>query len=699
MKLFGHGKKMKKGGKSHGRVVSGETPPLIESKYRNFLEVLHEGIWVIDKDAYTTFVNPRMAEIFGYPVNEMVGKHLFSFMDKKSIATCKRLLGRRQRGIRERHEFEFIRKGGGRIHALLATSPITNDKGNYIGAIASVQDITEQKMADETLRVKDAAIASSINAIAMADIKGNLTYVNPSFLKMWGYGNDKDVLGKPVVKFWETEKCALEVVKALRRRGLWTGELAAKKKDGSTFYVQLLANAVKDEGGKPICTMASFADITERKKAEEVLRESEEKYRFIVDNSKEAVFIISRTGKVLFINNCMLGISGYSENEVVGKSITRFLTGDSVKKALFALTQEFLGRPQPEIIVGVKTKSGGIRYLEVSRGSTPVHEKGKQIGILVSAMDVTERKKAETELKDSEERWTSLTGNTNDIIMMVDNKGVIRYINKTIPPYTQEGTIGKSLYEYTQAEQHDIMRKSLKKVFKRGEPDSYEISSKIPKIGIVWFNTKMVPVKRDGSVDSVIMVSTDITERKKAEEAIRESEERFKMIFEYAPDAYYLNDLRGNFIDGNIAAEKLTGYKRDELVGKSFLKLKLLPADQIPRAAALLVRNAIGHATGPDEFKLLRRDGTEVPVEIRTYPVEIAGKKTVLGIAHDITNRKRLEEESNRRSEDLAKSKEELERKVEEFERLNRLAVGRELKMIELKKRIEELEKDEKQNP
>jgi hypothetical protein len=79
--------------------------------------------------------------------------------------------------------------------------------------------------------------------------------------------------------------------------------------------------------------------------------------------------------------------------------------------------------------------------------------------------------------------------------------------------------------------------------------------------------------------------------------------------------------------------------------------------------------------------------------------VEIAGKKTVLGIAHDITNRKRLEEESNRRSEDLAKSKEELERKVEEFERLNRLAVGRELKMIELKKRIEELEKDEKQNP
>jgi PAS domain S-box-containing protein len=195
-----------------------------------------------------------------------------------------------------------------------------------------------------------------------------------------------------------------------------------------------------------------------------------------------------------------------------------------------------------------------------------------------------------------------------------------------------------------------------------------------------------------GNPKGAMGILRDITERKQAEESLKTSEERFRIIFEYAPDAYYLNDLRGDFIDGNIAAEKLTGYKRDELVGKSFLKLKLLPAGQIPRAASLLARNAIGHSTGPDEFKLLRRGGTEVPVEIRTYPVEIEGKKIVLGIAHDITARKRLEEESNRRSEDLAKSNEELKRKAEEFERLNRLTVGRELKMIELKKRIAELE-------
>jgi PAS domain S-box-containing protein len=109
----------------------------------------------------------------------------------------------------------------------------------------------------------------------------------------------------------------------------------------------------------------------------------------------------------------------------------------------------------------------------------------------------------------------------------------------------------------------------------------------------------------------------EITERKRAEEALRESEERLKILFEFAPDAYYLNDLEGRFIDGNKAAEELAGYQKEELIGKSLLEEKLLSSDQVPKAAALLARNALGQATGPDEFTLNRRDGTCVTVEIR----------------------------------------------------------------------------------
>jgi len=123
-----------------------------EEKYRRLIESIHDGIWVIDQDAFTTFVNPRMAEMLGYITEEMLGKHLFSFMDKQGMAIATLHLKRRQRGVTEQHEFEFLRKDGSRIYAILDTSPVIDEDGNYTGAIAGVQDITERKLAEEKIR-------------------------------------------------------------------------------------------------------------------------------------------------------------------------------------------------------------------------------------------------------------------------------------------------------------------------------------------------------------------------------------------------------------------------------------------------------------------------------------------------------------------------------------------------------------------
>jgi PAS domain S-box-containing protein len=105
--------------------------------------------------------------------------------------------------------------------------------------------------------------------------------------------------------------------------------------------------------------------------------------------------------------------------------------------------------------------------------------------------------------------------------MIVDSEGIIQYINRTIPPYTPEGTIGKTVYEYVPREQHDTMRSSLKKTFETGVPLSYVVSSNIPKIGTIWFETKIVPVKDDEKTVSVILTSTDITELRNAEESLK----------------------------------------------------------------------------------------------------------------------------------------------------------------------------------
>jgi len=122
-------------------------------------------------------------------------------------------------------------------------------------------------------------------------------------------------------------------------------------------------------------------------------------------------------------------------------------------------------------------------------------------------------------------------------------------------------------------------------------------------------------------------------------------EEGLKAIFEYAPDAYFLYNLSGRFVDGNLMAEKLSGYQREELTGRSFMNLKILSSIDIMKAAKHLFRNIMGKATGPDSFTFIRKDKSEIEIEVRTYPVKIEGKKLVLGIARDVSERNRIQQQ------------------------------------------------------
>jgi PAS domain S-box-containing protein len=126
---------------------------------------------------------------------------------------------------------------------------------------------------------------------------------------------------------------------------------------------------------------------------------------------------------------------------------------------------------------------------------------------------------------------------------------------------------------------------------------------------------------------------------------MQDSDNKFQLLFEYAPDAYYLSDLKGTFIDGNQKAENLVGYQREELIGKNFLRLNLLPASYIPKAVQALAKNVGGLATGPDEFVLKHKDGRQVTVEISTTPIKFKGQTLVLGIARDVTERQQIEQE------------------------------------------------------
>ena len=164
-------------------------------------------------------------------------------------------------------------------------------------------------------------------------------------------------------------------------------------------------------------------------------------------------------------------------------------------------------------------------------------------------------------------------------------------------------------------------------------PYQIDILSKEKKTFQFEVNATRIEYK---NVPAEIVVFRDLTERNRLLEFT-------SLLFEFAPDPYYLSDLRGNFLDGNKAAQEMVGYDKKELIGKSFLDLKILQKRQIPKAAKLLALNRLGKRTGPDEFVLNRKDGTQSSVEISTFPLKIREQTVVLGIARDVTERNRAE--------------------------------------------------------
>ncbi|MDZ7698917.1 MAG: PAS domain S-box protein [Deltaproteobacteria bacterium] len=274
-----------------------------------------------------------------------------------------------------------------------------------------------------------------------------------------------------------------------------------------------------------------------------------------------------------------------------------------------------------------------------------VYRKDVDAGMILLAIeDITDRKRQEALLTESEERYRRLFETANDgIVLLEKGEGKITHANPAAEKmlgYTTKDSLGNKL-------------KDIGVLLDLG--DFQTTMQILNKNGIIKYDDVPVKTKAGQHIDTDIYLVDraklvqcnirDITEHKRAEqEALRESEELFRSYLEYAPDGVYAADLEGNFLYGNLKCEEIIGYGREELIGRNFLELNILPEKSLNKAAQLLQANMEGKSTGPDEIELVSKEGRHIPVEISTSVVHNKGQRIVLAFVRDITERKQAEE-------------------------------------------------------
>lgn len=376
--------------------------------------------------------------------------------------------------------------------------------------------------------------------------------------------------------------------------------------------------------------------------------ESKEAYEFLLDHSNEMILVLNKRGRIVFANKSALTTFGYPKEEITGKSITQFLTKNSIKKALFALAQEFLGHPQPELEVQAQTKSGEIRYLRVAEGSAPIRDDGRLIGVMISASDITEQRKARMELEESEKRFRDLWENAPIAYHTADLEGKITDVNQTeaaMLGYDKEELVGKSVFELIlpdhREEAEDRFRKKIMGQSVSRPDDRIYVKKDGSKIYVAANDT----LERDEEGKTIGLRSTlvDITKLSESEEALKKSEEHFKDLVERSGIAILIDDKEGNLKYFNDRYAEILGYSVEEM------KRQTIWSTVHPDEAQKLSEYHRGRLEGKNvpsryELKAQKKDGSiiylELDVAVLKEKEQLIGTRTYMW---DITERKQSE--------------------------------------------------------
>jgi PAS domain S-box-containing protein len=542
----------------------------------------------------------------------------------------------------------------GRIYPVDVTANYLEFNGKEY-SFSFARDITEHKRAEQQTRLQTAALEAAANGIVITDPKSKILWANPAFTSLTGYGAGEVAGQTPRVlksgihdesfyqKLWQT----------ITAGEVWQGELVNRRKDGTLYTEEMTITPVSDCRGEITHFVAIKQDVTERKRVEEEVRESNERVRLLLDSIPEAVYGIDMQGNCTFCNPSCLRILGYQENvELIGKNM----------HALMHHTRQD-GTPYPveECHIYEAYRRGQGTHIDneviwrhdgssfpAEYWSLPIYRNGNVIGTVVTFVDITERKRAEAALQESEERYRLLFS------QMLVGFALLEVIcdEQGTPVDHRYVDVNSAFEKHTGLARDIVVGRTLREALPGLEPFWIETYGKVATTGdSVHFESYAQPIQRWFEVTAfrlrpgrVAVTFADITQRRRAEAEIQTSEARYRELVENASDIVYTTDLETRLTSLNRVGQQTLGYSEAEATKLTLWQVVAPKYHEVVEQGR--ARLSVGERDITLEVGVIAKDGRPMELQVKPRLIYKDGKPVgVQGIGRDITGRDAAEME------------------------------------------------------
>ncbi len=528
----------------------------------------------------------------------------------------------------------------------------TVDDANFLQAIAhTMATVIEYDLADRELRKLSRAVEQSPASVIVTDTAGNIEYVNPKFTAVTGYAPEEVIGRNPrILNSGHTPPEEYRELWASIASGReWRGELRNKKKNGELFWESALISPIRNAAGQITNFLAVKEDITAHKLSMDALRESEERYRDIVENVGDLIQSVEPDGRYQFVNNAWKEVLGYDAEDLETLTFADVVHEDHLPRCQEIFEGLKHGESFENMEVVFKAKDGRAVVVEGHLGS--VLENGEMIRSRAIFRDITARKAAEQALRESEAYKGIMLETALDSIITMDEEGKIVEFNRAAEQtfgYRGEAVRGREIADLiVPPDLREKHRQSLRRYVTtgRGSIIGKRVELRAMRAGGGEFPIELaITFSEAGGRRFFTAFIRDITERKRAEEALRESEEKFRTVLDHAPAKIHIKDLEGRYILVNNTAEELFGVTDQEARGKTAHEIfskeradEFAAHDQDVSETGVVVEN---------EEEWLREDGVHTFLTVKFPILDASGKTIAVGaIGTDITERKAAEAE------------------------------------------------------